>query len=120
MVLIGDAAGYNDPIAGQGLAIALRDVRVVRDVLSGDDFKHSAFRLYVTERAERMRRLRVAARLVAALRAEFDAQAPARRARAFQRSFRDGWSSPLLASIVGPEKLPPEAFERAAVDRLLT
>ena len=120
VVLIGDAAGYNDPIAGQGLAIALRDVRVVRDVLSGDDFKHAAFRLYVTERAERMRRLRVAARLVAALRAEFDAQAPARRARAFQRSFRDGWPSPLLASIVGPEKLPPEAFERAAVDRLLT
>jgi hypothetical protein len=37
MVLIGDAAGYNDPIGGQGLAIALRDVRVVRDLLLGGD-----------------------------------------------------------------------------------
>ena len=28
VVLIGDAAGYNDPIIGQGLSIALRDARV--------------------------------------------------------------------------------------------
>ena len=30
VVLIGDAAGWNDPIIGQGLSIALRDVRMVR------------------------------------------------------------------------------------------
>ena len=119
MLLIGDAGGYNDPIAGQGLAIALRDVRVVRDLLVGRNFTQATLKPYVQERAERMRRLRVAARLLATLRAEFVAGAPARRARAFQRSFRDGWPSPLLSSIVGPEKLPPEAFEKAAVDRLL-
>lgn len=119
VLLIGDAGGYNDPIAGQGLAIALRDVRVVRDLLVGD-FTQTTLNPYVQERAERMRRLRIAARLLATLRAEFVAGAPARRARAFQRSFRDGWPSPLLSSIVGPEKLPPEAFEKAAVDRLLT
>jgi hypothetical protein len=91
----------------------------VRDLLVGRDFTQTTLNLYVQERAERMRRLRIAARLVATLRAEFVAGAPARRARAFQRSFRDGWPSPLLSSIVGPEKLPPEAFEKAAVDRLL-
>ncbi|MGB9279946.1 MAG: hypothetical protein WCB57_07650 [Pseudonocardiaceae bacterium] len=32
-VLIGDAAGWNDPIIGQGLSIALRDVRMATDVL---------------------------------------------------------------------------------------
>ena len=33
VVLIGDAAGYNDPIAAQGLSIALRDARSVRDLI---------------------------------------------------------------------------------------
>ena len=38
-VLIGDAAGWNDPIIGQGLAVALRDVRVVTDILrAGPDW----------------------------------------------------------------------------------
>ena len=36
-VLIGDAAGYNDPIIGQGLSITYRDVRMVRDILLADD-----------------------------------------------------------------------------------
>ena len=33
VVLIGDAAGYNDPIIGQGLSIAMRDARIVRDLI---------------------------------------------------------------------------------------
>ena len=32
-VLIGDAAGHNDPIIGQGLSIAMRDARTVRDLV---------------------------------------------------------------------------------------
>jgi 2-polyprenyl-6-methoxyphenol hydroxylase-like FAD-dependent oxidoreductase len=32
-VLIGDAAGWTDPVIGQGLSIALRDARLVRDAL---------------------------------------------------------------------------------------
>jgi 2-polyprenyl-6-methoxyphenol hydroxylase-like FAD-dependent oxidoreductase len=119
IVLIGDAAGYNDPIAGQGLANALRDVRLVRDILLSGNVTPKALQPYVRERAERMRRLRVTGRLLATLRAEFGEGAAGRRARAFQRSFRDGWSSPLLSSIVGPDKLPPEAFENVTVDRLL-
>ena len=34
VVLIGDAAGHDDPIIGQGLSIAYRDVRIVRDLMS--------------------------------------------------------------------------------------
>jgi 2-polyprenyl-6-methoxyphenol hydroxylase-like FAD-dependent oxidoreductase len=119
VLLIGDAAGYNDPIAGQGLAIALRDVRVVRDLLVGSDFTQATLKPFLKERAERMRRLRIVGRLMATLRAEFGPGAPARRARALQRSFRDGWPSPLLASTVGPERLPAEVFEEASIDRLL-
>ena len=33
VVLIGDAAGHNDPIIGQGLSIAMRDARMVRDLV---------------------------------------------------------------------------------------
>ena len=32
-VLIGDAAGHNDPIIGQGLSISMRDARTVRDLV---------------------------------------------------------------------------------------
>src|SRR5262245_52795541 len=31
MVLIGDAGGYNGPIIGQGLSLALRDVRLLSE-----------------------------------------------------------------------------------------
>jgi 2-polyprenyl-6-methoxyphenol hydroxylase-like FAD-dependent oxidoreductase len=33
VVLVGDAAGHNDPIIGQGLSIALRDVRLVSETI---------------------------------------------------------------------------------------
>lgn len=35
-VLIGDAAGWNDPIIGQGLSIAMRDARMVSEILLAD------------------------------------------------------------------------------------
>ncbi len=48
VVLIGDAAGWNDPIIGQGLSIALRDVRMVADVVrAGPDRSVAAFTPYV-------------------------------------------------------------------------
>ena len=36
VVLVGDAAGWNDPIIGQGMSIAARDARMVSDVLLGE------------------------------------------------------------------------------------
>src|SRR5262249_37168341 len=61
VVLIGDAAGHNDPIIGQGLSIALRDVRLVSEILieATAAGREPDFRPYVEERAERMRRLRI-------------------------------------------------------------
>jgi menaquinone-9 beta-reductase len=37
VVLIGDAAASNDPMYGQGMSLALRDVRVLRDCLLAQD-----------------------------------------------------------------------------------
>jgi 2-polyprenyl-6-methoxyphenol hydroxylase-like FAD-dependent oxidoreductase len=60
--LIGDAAGYSDPIIGQGLTLAIHDARLVGDaLLGGPHWGHEAFGPYATERAERMRRLRATA-----------------------------------------------------------
>ena len=69
VVLIGDAAGHNDPILGQGLSIALRDVRLINEILGEAKAagREPDFRPYVEERAERMRRLRITARLAACL-----------------------------------------------------
>ena len=55
-------ADHNDPITGQGLSIAARDVGIVSDILlSTKDWDHIDFEAYVDERRERMRRLRITA-----------------------------------------------------------
>lgn len=119
VVLIGDAAGHNDPITGQGLSIALRDVRLVSEAILGDGLERSSFRPYMEERAERMRRLRVLARFATTLRVEFGEEARLRRRRVGQRVRIDKMLTPIPASLVGPEKLPAAAFEQGTIDALL-
>ncbi len=119
VVLIGDAAGHNDPLIGQGLSITLRDVRLVRDIVLAGDWRQAAFEPYVAERLERMRRLRINARFAARLRVRFGPEAAATRARTMRRIREGGWLSPYGAALVGPEKLPAEAFEQAAMDAIL-
>ena len=119
VVLVGDAAGHNDPIIGQGLSIALRDVRLVSEIILAGGRDPAAFRPYVEERLERMRRLRITASLAATLRAEYGEEARLRRQRAGRRMRVDKMLSPMAASLVGPEKLPAAAFEQATIDALL-
>jgi 2-polyprenyl-6-methoxyphenol hydroxylase-like FAD-dependent oxidoreductase len=119
VVLIGDAAGYNDPLIGQGLSITFRDVRIVRDIILARDWRQPAFDSYVEERSERMRRLRISARLGAIMRVEFGAAAAARRARALRRIREEGPLSPFGAGIAGPETLPAAAFEEATINAVL-
>ena len=121
VVLIGDAAGWNDPIIGQGLSIAMRDVRMVADVVrAGPDRSTAAFTPYVTERRERMRRLRVAAEVVTALSATFTPAGAARRA-AYNAVFRTDpvLGGPRLAPQLGPFAVPREAFGAENVARIL-
>lgn len=121
VVLVGDAAGWNDPIIGQGLSIALRDVRIVTDIMrGGSDWSMAAFAPYREERRERMRRLRVTARLKTDLVATFTPAGAARR-----RSYNAIWQSdpvlsgPQLAPLKGPESVPVEVFSQPTVDRIL-
>lgn len=120
-VLIGDAAGYNDPITGQGLSITYRDVRLVRDaLLSHDDWgRPEIFDLYAEERRERMRRLRISAQVQSVIENEFGEEARARRRRVHERQAQNPMlRMPQLATIIGPEKVPAEVFEDGFLEGL--
>jgi 2-polyprenyl-6-methoxyphenol hydroxylase-like FAD-dependent oxidoreductase len=120
VVLIGDCAGHNDPITGQGVSITLRDVRLLRDILlsANGDWKQDDFTPYVDERRERMRRLRISARLARVVRSEFGPEQKARRARFTKRSAARQLS-PYPAVLIGPERLPPEAYLPETIEKIL-
>ena len=112
VVLVGDAAGWNDPIVGQGLSITYRDVRIVSELLkSTPEWNSALFAPYAEERAERMRRLRFAAGLTSELDAEFNAAARKRRASYHARQADDLTLAMHAAAVMaGPEMIPPEFF----------
>lgn len=122
LALIGDAAGYSDPHIGQGLAVALRDVRVLSEVLlASEDWSLAALKPYTEERAERMRRLRFCSALATTLRGEFGPEARERR----RRAVRLMQTEPALALwrrayLAGPESVPAWAFDQGIYDRLCT
>ena len=121
VVLVGDAAGYNDPLIGQGLSITMRDVRIVSDLMLGsDEWSPALFAPYGKERAERMRRLRFVASLVATMQVEFGSDAEQRRKIWVERAQTDPTlMQPLLASLLGPDALPPAIFEPEMRERVL-
>ncbi|MBV8684136.1 MAG: FAD-dependent monooxygenase [Caulobacteraceae bacterium] len=121
VVLIGDAAGWNDPIIGLGLSITYRDVRIVSELLLGsDDWAALDFTSYAEERAERMRRLRFTAKLQATLDMEFDDAAKARRASLFERAAADpSLRMHAFAVLAGPEAVPETMFTAAHRARVL-
>lgn len=114
IVLLGDAAGYNDPITGQGLSVTLRDVRSVGELLlAADDWRPETLAPYTEERRERMRRLRVAAAMDSILHAEFGPEATARKLRILADR------TPVMAlgsTMVGPEMLPEPCFSPEALE----
>lgn len=120
-VLIGDAAGWNDPINGLGLSITYRDVRMVSDILKETPAGQAPdFAPYAEERAERMRRLRFAGQIQAALDMEFGEAARERRRSYHERKAAD----PMLglhgvAIMAGPEHAPAEIFTEAHRARVL-
>lgn len=122
VVLIGDAAGYTDPISGQGLASTFRDVRLVRELLIENPvWDKSMFRTYGEERKERVRRIMCVTKLMATLYARFDPDSRVRRARAIHRLFVE--PDPELfglaiASFAGPDAVPAEVFTDAYCERI--
>jgi 2-polyprenyl-6-methoxyphenol hydroxylase-like FAD-dependent oxidoreductase len=59
VVLVGDAAGYNDPLIGQGLSLALRDARVLSEILlTTERWSPEYLWAYAEERRKRVQRVR--------------------------------------------------------------
>ena len=121
VVLAGDAAGWSDPVIGEGLSVALRDARSVADImLASDDWSAEAFAPYLEERTERMRRLRIGAHVATELRCTFTPEARLRRAAFGERMMADPMILDLmLSTLTGPETAPAECFTDANVEHVL-
>jgi 2-polyprenyl-6-methoxyphenol hydroxylase-like FAD-dependent oxidoreductase len=120
VVLIGDAAGYNSPIIGQGLSIAMRDARYVRDAIRSGDPLLAVFSTYGAERTERMRRLRAGAIFMSAVAADDCDNRLARRAKFFELQQTEPLAMAMLGSwFAGPETAPPETFDGRLLDAVL-
>jgi 2-polyprenyl-6-methoxyphenol hydroxylase-like FAD-dependent oxidoreductase len=120
IVLIGDSAGWNDPIIGEGLSISMRDARIVRDLVVDGARKATDFEPYGAERLERMRRLRLLADLMSVTFAEDADNRPARRAWVGERmAAMDPELFPLFAGVLaGPETVPAELVDDAILERI--
>jgi 2-polyprenyl-6-methoxyphenol hydroxylase-like FAD-dependent oxidoreductase len=111
-VLVGDAAGWVDPIIGSGLSSAYRDARLVSEALmGGDDWSTRAFARYASERSERHRRLRAVSDAWTTLYCSFDETGRARRRRYMERAPSDPTYAALgVALMCGPDSQPAEVF----------
>ena len=121
VVLIGDAAGYNDPIAGQGLSIALRDARMVRDLVLANGRGPIDFRPYAEERLERMRRLRLIADILAVTHVEDGADNRAARRARFNEKMAEmdpGFFPLMVGAFVGPETVAADLVDESVLDRI--
>jgi 2-polyprenyl-6-methoxyphenol hydroxylase-like FAD-dependent oxidoreductase len=119
-VLIGDAAGHNDPIIGQGLSIAMRDARTVRDLVVDGARTADAFASYGAERVARMARLRLAADVLAATHAEDADNRQARRDYVNERmATMDERIFPLMiGAFAGPETVSDELVDQSLLDSI--
>jgi menaquinone-9 beta-reductase len=121
IVVIGGAAGHNDPSGGQGISIALKDARLVSEALNATKaWTPEAFAAYASQRREQMRRLRFSTRLLSIYRMEFTDEARRRRLKGRERIAADPeLMLPFVAMQKGPFAVPSEAFSERIWDRLL-
>jgi 2-polyprenyl-6-methoxyphenol hydroxylase-like FAD-dependent oxidoreductase len=106
VVLIGDAAGANDPSQGQGMALAFRDARELRDLLLTRDWPE-AIAEFARRRPSWYEPLRAYAIWQGPLFTDSGPDAAAARARAKRAAERDAWRNGYGAiQAFGPEGLP--------------
>jgi menaquinone-9 beta-reductase len=120
VVLVGDSAGHNDPVIGEGLSIALRDARIVRDLVLDGARGPAGFAPYGAERFGRMERLRFGADILAISQAEDADNRVARRAYVLDRmATMDPEVFPVLFGLFsGPENIPQELVNPEFLERI--
>jgi len=120
-VLVGDAAGWSDPVIGQGLSIAMRDARMVWEAMrSHSTWSPEIFEPYAKERAERMRRLLISGSVRTAVNMTFTPEGAERR-KAYAKALP---VDPILAgsrmaTFKGPLNVPAESFAPEVIQRIL-
>jgi len=123
--LIGDAACYNDPIIGQGLSLVLRDVRALSELLCANpDWSVEQLRPYADKRRERsaaspLHKRRCFRRCTVSLVRQQRPVGNASTSDCMQAGDDPELRLALAAVHVGPEKLPPTAFEVPMREKVL-
>lgn len=120
VVLIGDAAGHSDPGIGCGLSIALRDARIVRDLVLAGARRAGDFAPYGVERVERLRRLRLIAELVSAATVDAGAGRAVRRRRFAEAmaTMDSGICQLVLGMFAGPETIAADLVDDVVLDHM--
>lgn len=120
VVLVGDAAGWSNPVTGQGLAVAFRDAQILTDLLIGHDrWDDALLDRFASERDERMRRLRFASALTDLLMAQGVVDRAERKRRMEQRLRDDPTLARALHAVhAGPWRVPEDAFEPSILTTL--
>lgn len=112
VALIGDAAGWSNPVTAQGLSISLRDARILSEaLLDNSAWTPRSLAGYSEERAARMARLRFASALTDLV-AGFGMPDRAARQSRMRRMLgqRPELGAALGAVHSGPWAAPPEAY----------
>ena len=106
IVLVGDAAGANDPSQGQGISLAVRDARELRDLLLAGDWQ-AAIDEFARRRPSWYAPLRAHAIWDGPLFTDVGPAADAARARQRRAAERDPWCFGYGAiHALGPDGLP--------------
>lgn len=112
-VLVGDAAGANDPSQGHGLSLAFRDVRELRDLLLGSRDWRSAIVAYAARRTTYFAVFRALAQWGGILSFEQGPAAEARRERVARAREADPSAGGLAAIFaLGPDGLVADGAAR--------
>lgn len=112
VALIGDAAGWSNPVTAQGLSITLRDARLLAEaLLESTAWDANDLRGYAAERTARMARLRFAVALTDLISAFGMPDRAAKRGRMLALlADRPELGAALSAAHAGPWTAPEEAF----------
>lgn len=122
VVLVGDAAGFGDPLVGQGLAMTLRDARIVRDLILDGATTRSAFVSYADERLGRVERYGLIADVLAVANAEQCTNRTARQQKLNELmvSADSSVGQLVLGAFRGPETIPDDALDASLPDQIRT